>query len=235
MPSQTVEMTETNEISINNTDSMMKRTIVTLALAVLVSAGGFSVMAQDNADKCKKTRGGNGAECAIAVFDKDREQTCDLQIDRKAARPFGCELSDCMLEGITLTPQQKAKVDALKQERKAENAKLSKERKEKQAKMAEKMRKERQKAIEKRQKEFDKRMNKLDKEMKDILTPEQYARFRSNVEKAKVERREKAQCDSKGRPGMKGKPCKKHKDKKNHCKKHHGTKNAECHGSKDAR
>lgn len=160
----------------------MKRTkIMSIAMAILISAAGFSASTQNN---CKKRSHAKARkECVSAAADRKdaciaAEARCDVRNGKSERR---CR-ADRFLEGITLTPEQQAKFDAMKQKQRAEFDKKQKERREKQMKKAEKQR-------AKNEKKMEKRMEKLDKEMKEILTPEQYSQYKQNVDKAKAERK----------------------------------------------
>lgn len=167
----------------------MKRTkIMSIAMAILISAAGFSASAQNN---CKKRSHAKARkECVSAAADRKdaciaAEARCDVRNGKSERR---CR-ADRFLEGITLTPEQQAKFDTMKQKQRAEFDKKQKERKEKQMKKAEKQRQKAEKQRAKNEKKMEKRMEKLDKEMKEILTPEQYSQYKQNVDKAKAERK----------------------------------------------
>lgn len=180
---------------------------MSIAMAMLIAAAGVSASAQN--DGKRRSHQKARKECARATEARkdvciDPERKCLAKADKKCA-------ADCLLEGITLSPEQQAKVDAMKQKQKAEFDKKMKERKEKQMKKAEKQRQKAEKERAKNQKKLEKRMEKMEKEMKEILTPEQYLQFRQNVDKAKAERKNRS-FDNKGRN-------KHHKDGKG--RKHH--------------
>lgn len=160
----------------------MKTKLMSLAVAVLVAAAGFSASAQDKKDKkeCKKPRKEMVAakgECKAKC-----EKPCkDAKVEKK-------NRMDMLLEGITLTPEQQAQVAEMQQKSKAEFEKKKQERK------AEKAKKDAEKR-EKAAKMQNERMQKLDADMKSILTPEQYTVFQQNVEKVKAKRLAKKDSD----------------------------------------
>lgn len=191
----------------------MKRTkIMSIAMAILISAAGFSASAQNNGKKRSHAKARK--ECVSAAADRKdaciaAEARCDVRNGKSERR---CR-ADRFLEGITLTPEQQAKFDTMKQKQRAEFDKKQKERKEKQMKKAEKQRQKAEKQRAKNEKKMEKRMEKLDKEMKEILTPEQYSQYKQNVDKAKAER--------KNRNFYKGDKRKSGKYGKGHSKEHH--------------
>lgn len=196
----------------------MKTKILSLAMGVAIALAGFNGSAQNDQQK----RGPKKAhkEC-VETSKESKERKCIKAECTSAERPGGRQ--DRFLEGITLTPEQQAKVDAMKQKNKADFDKKQKERQQKLEKQAEKQRK-------KDQSKMQKRLEKLDKEMKEILTPEQYQIFKNNLNKAKAERKNHKEGLKKGHHDSKG-----HKDaKKGHkghcapdCKKKGGEKAAE--------
>lgn len=201
----------------------MKTKIMTLALSVVIAAAGFSASAQKETKKnCdKKAR----KECAMKAGErKDKcaveARECDGKGKEASCRGRNC---DKLFEGITLSAEQKAKIEAFKQKEKAEMDKAAKDR----MKKADKERAN----IEKK---MDKRMEKMDKEMKQILSPEQYAQFKSNASKVKAERKAKGGDKArkhKGQKGCKGGDCKKSGD----CKNGNGCKGGDCKKSGDCK
>lgn len=151
---------------------MMKK-IMSLAMAAIIAVGGFSAMAKPE-KKNKVHR--QGKELLAQKYDK--KQKSDVKKDGvKVQRPGQCCSPQTLLEGITLSPLQQQKVDALQKKSQENFAKEQKKREKQEAKE----RKDRKKIMEKRMKE-------LDKEMQQILTPEQYSIFKQNVAKAQQDR-----------------------------------------------
>lgn len=173
----------------------MKSKLMSIAMAVMIAAAGFSVSAQND----NEGRGPRQHKQGCVEGKKDRPDCCDKQNGAPDCKKAGKKVkggnlcnTNRLLQGITLTPEQQAKVDALQQKNKAEFEKQKAEQK----KEAEKKRAEAEKKMQKKAEE-------LDKDMKKILTPEQYAVFQQNVAKAKADR-QKMKDGKKNKEGKKG-------------------------------
>jgi Spy/CpxP family protein refolding chaperone len=119
-----------------------------------------------------------------------------------------------IFEGITLTAEQKERLRKLDEkalkERDKQRDKISKDRdkmmrerdkqRDKISKDRDKIMRERDKQRDKISKDRDKIMRERDKQIKEILTPEQYKQYQTNMEKFKGERKGKFDKKSK-RPG----------------------------------
>lgn len=134
----------------------MKKKLSTIALAV-IAAFGISAAAQAPA-KCDKK-----GDCGKATCEQPCKQDCKKDCAKDSA-------GDKLFEGITLTPEQKTKIEALKAERKNKMENLGQATKEARKQAAKEMR--------------DQRVNGKKEyiaKMKQILTPEQYVTFLENM------------------------------------------------------
>lgn len=180
----------------------MKKKIIVAAIMAMMTAVSVPAFAQGKHHKKKTHCKARTEQCAARQTDRGEEcavRTEDCKL--RATCRGGFESS--MLDGITLTEEQKAKFDARVKKQKAEIDKDRRERREKMAKRAEKQRVKADKEREKRQKKFDKRIEKMDKDMKEILTPEQYGVYRQNVEKMRVERKNRVYSHKRDGKGAK--------------------------------
>lgn len=136
----------------------MKKTVVTLTLAV-VTLFGFSAFAQqqDNT-KCNKE---NTEKCCKSEKGKKCERG-----DRPRFNPF---------EGIQLTAEQQSKIDLLKQECQAKRQEMKKDYKQKSD--------DRKNAVSREERMKQRQQFKRDQlaKIKAILTPEQYVQFLENI------------------------------------------------------
>lgn len=137
-----------------------------IALIMTVLAGGVTVNAQtqatpkkDKTEQCDKDRKCDGK-------DKKDKKDCKRKNHKKGQRAD-------LFAGITLTPEQKTQLDALKAERKALRH-SQKEQKEQATK-----------------KDRQARHAEFDAKVKGILTPEQWAIYQKNVENMKYNRQKK--------------------------------------------
>lgn len=144
----------------------MKKTILTLALAILTLSGA-NVMAQSvSAQQNDKTE-----QCAKkGKCDKAKKDKCDKKDCKKGEKgnkpgrkgpkaPKG----DNLMQGITLTTEQQQKIDKIKADTKSEFAKIK----------------------EDTQKDRDKVMEKSRKEIEKVLTKEQRVQYESNLKMMK--------------------------------------------------
>lgn len=153
----------------------MKKTLVTLSLAV-VTLFGFSAFAQQQEKtQCNKEK---TEKCC-----KGKEGKCDKS-QRPEFNPF---------EGIQLTAEQQSKIDALKQECKA-NCQKNQGKGQKQD--GEKM--SREQRMQQRQQAKRDYLNKV----KEILTPEQYETFLENIA-VNANGHDKGKMDKRGHKGGK--------------------------------
>lgn len=174
---------------------MKKRILVSTLIALMAVVFVMPSMAQGKQHDKGKHRKSRTEKCEMR---KSRKE-CDVRkgeccVDgpetgrpemRNPEKSFEAEA----LKGITLSDEQKAKLNKRMEKQKSEFDKKQQKKREKMKKKADKQRKDAAKRHEKREKEMKKRMEKLDKDMKEILTPEQYKQFRDNVEKQRMQKR----------------------------------------------
>ncbi|MDE6267292.1 MAG: hypothetical protein K2M07_08100 [Muribaculaceae bacterium] len=158
----------------------MKKSIVTLSMA-LVTLFGFSAFAQQQDQKqCDKVK---TEKCCKG----DKERKCESKQQCAAFNPF---------EGIQLTQEQQTKLDALKQ-----NCKMDRKQKSEVNKDDKANRPSREELIKQRKQAKRDYLN----QVKEILTPEQYVSFLENmVVNSPAGHNKSAKMDKRGHKDHKG-------------------------------
>ncbi|MDE6081050.1 MAG: hypothetical protein K2F70_02110, partial [Muribaculaceae bacterium] len=135
----------------------MKKTLVTLSLAVVTLFGFNAFAQQQDQQQCKKDK---TEKCCRG----QKTEKCSKGDRRGEFNPF---------EGIQLSTEQQSKLEAMKQEFKVERQKMKEEFK----KDENKVRPDRKEIFQKRREAARERLNKV----KHILTPEQYENYLENI------------------------------------------------------
>ncbi|MDE7153063.1 MAG: Spy/CpxP family protein refolding chaperone [Muribaculaceae bacterium] len=135
----------------------MKKTLVTLSLAVATIFGFSAFAQQQDKTQCNKER---TEKCCKS----DKEKKCDRG-QRPCFNPF---------EGIELSAEQQTKIDALKQECQAKRQEMKSDRKKSDDNSSKISREERMKQRQQSKRDY------LAK-VKAILTPDQYVTFLENM------------------------------------------------------
>ncbi len=134
----------------------MKQKFLTLALIAASIFSAAPVLDAQNINNGRQECVRNGKVCNIKADNTSMRAIC-IDNDECYRRP-GSDRSCSLMKGITLTPEQKKKVEAYE----------------------EKMRKQYKKQREKARDDRKKYAEKSDKEIKKILTPEQYRQYEAN-------------------------------------------------------